>query len=65
MQLDMAGTNLAGLALRVRTIAADDIVFIYAEPDRSDLELLLKEQLYRDLVAELLCQTDCQIILQG
>jgi len=57
--------KLLGLALRVRTLAADDVVFIYAEPDRSDLDQLLKEQLYRDLLAEIVRQTDREIVSEG
>jgi predicted lipid-binding transport protein (Tim44 family) len=57
--------ELIGLALRVRTLAAEDVVFIYAEPDHADLDQLLKEQLYRNLLAEILSQADRQTVYKG
>ena len=64
MQLTVS-PNLAGLALRVRTIAAGDVVFIYAEPDLTDLDLLLREQLYRDLLTDLIWKTDKEAHYKG
>jgi hypothetical protein len=52
------GPNLLGLSLRMRTVAAGDVVLIYAEPDLSDLDQLLKEQQYKDLLIEFLWITN-------
>jgi hypothetical protein len=64
-QMGTMRAELIGLALRVRTLAAEDVVFIYAEPDHADLDQLLKEQLYRNLLAEILCQADRQTVYKG
>ena len=64
MQLKM-NPVLAGLALRVRTIAAEDVVIIYAEPTLLDLEQLLQEQLYRDLLLEAIWKTEKEIACSG
>jgi hypothetical protein len=57
--------ELIGLALRVRTLAAEDVVFIYAEPDHADLNQLLKEQFYKNLLAEILCHAERQTVYEG
>jgi hypothetical protein len=57
--------ELIGLALRVRTLAVEDVVIIYAEPDHADLDQLLKEQFYRNLLAEILCHTDRRTVCKG
>jgi hypothetical protein len=65
LQMGTMRAELIGLALRVRTLAAEDVVFIYAEPDHADLDQLLKGQLYRSLLAEILCQADRQTVYEG